>query len=95
VPISARPRLRNAKFERARLQSAHLDGALLERSNFQGADLSDAYFRELGSIDFASMQSLSRANWQDAHFDANVRAGIERLSRNGGRPLSGAGRSGP
>lgn len=73
--------LRGAQFQQAKLQAAHLEGADISGARFEQANLSDAYF--LGAkVDAAALKSLSLAqNWQNAHFDEQVREQLEELAR--------------
>lgn len=73
--------LTGAEFLRARLQSAHLEGATIDNARFEQAYLQDAYF--VGArLSPATIRSIAKAfNWEDAHFDEDVRAKIAEIAR--------------
>lgn len=81
-----RATLIGTQFQRAHLQGAHFESAFCVGAAFTGADLADAWFcngrGDAASIlDDSALRSINRAfNWRSAHFTAEHRAELERLS---------------
>jgi len=76
--------LAGAKFYQARMQSAHLDEAKLRRAKFEQANLSDTFFYGADLNEETLRSILKASNWQRAHFDDDVKAKLEELSKANG-----------
>ncbi len=75
--------LREAAFQKSRLQGAHFERANLAGARFEGANVSDATFWE-ANIDEPAAESLARAaNWRTARFDPPTLQLIESFAEHG------------
>lgn len=73
--------LTGAQFCQAKMQSAHLEGANITGARFEQANLSDTYFLGV-QTDTQALRSLMKAvNWQEAHFDEEVKSSLEQMAR--------------
>ena len=76
--------LRGADFYRASLRDANLRGAKLAGAQFNLANVAGAQFRQ-AELDAAAIASLAAAvGWEEAEFDAPVRAEIEKAASDTG-----------